>query len=180
MADYRRIHIPGATWFFTVNLAERKGNRLLVGHIDALRQAFIKVRQNHRFQIEAIVVLPDHLHCIWTLPPDDTDFSTRWGLIKGHFSRSVEKGERISDSRIKRGERGLWQRRFWDHLVRDEADYIAHIDYTHWNPVKHGLVGKVADWEYSSFHRFVMRGLYPPNWGNQGIGLSHVAGEWRE
>jgi len=177
MTDYRRIHILGATWFFTVNLAERKGNSLLVGHIDVLRQAFVKVRQNHRFRIEAIVVLPDHLHCIWTLPPDDADFSTRWGLIKGYFSRSIEKGERISDSRIKRGERGLWQRRFWDHLIRDEADFLAHIDYIHWNPVKHGLVSNVTDWKYSSFHRFVMRGLYPPNWGGQGISLSNVAGE---
>ena len=177
MTDYRRIQVPGATWFFTVNLAERKGNRLLIDHIDLLRQAFTKVCQNHRFQIKAIVVLPDHLHCIWTLPPGDTDFSTRWGLIKGYFSRAIVKDERISDSRIKRGERGLWQRRFWEHLIRDEADYLAHIDYIHWNPVKHGLVRNVVDWEYSSFHRFVRRGLYPANWGNQGIGLNHVAGE---
>lgn len=121
MTDYRHVYLPGATCFFTVNLAERKGNRLLIDHIDALRQAFVKVRKNHPFQIEAIVILPDHLHCILTLPSGDTDFSTRWGLIKGNFSRSIEKGERISNSRIKRGERGLWQRRFWDNLLRDET-----------------------------------------------------------
>jgi putative transposase len=177
MTDYRRIHIPGATWFFTVNLAERKGNRLLVDHIDALRQAFIRVRCKHPFQIDAIVVLPDHLHCIWTLPPGDEGFSVRWGLIKSYFSRSIEKGERISASRVKRGERGLWQRRFWDHLIRDDADHRAHLDYIHWNPVKHGLVRNVADWQYSSFNRFVERGLYPVNWGSQGICLSHVVGE---
>jgi len=177
MTDYRRIHIPGATWFFTVNLAERKGTRLLVDHIDALRQAFIQVRRQHPFQIEAIVVLPDHLHCIWTLPPGDEGFSVRWGLIKSCFSRSIEKSERISESRLKRGERGLWQRRFWDHLIRDEADHRAHLDYIHWNPVKHGLVSNVADWQYSSFHRFVERGLYPASWGAQSIELSHVTGE---
>lgn len=180
MTDYRRIHVPGATWFFTVNLAERKGNRLLTDRVDVLRQAFIKVRKNHPFQIEAIVVLPDHLHCILTLPPGDADFSTRWGLIKGNFSRAVEQGERISISRIKRGERGLWQRRFWDHLLRDETDYRSHIDYIHWNPVKHGLVQNVAEWPYSSFHHFVKRGLYPANWGNQSMSLKVVAGELRE
>ena len=177
MTDYRRIHIPGATWFFTVNLAERKGNRLLVDHIDALRQAFIRIRHKHPFQIEAIVVLPDHLHCIWTLPLGDDGFSVRWGLIKSYFSRSIEKGERISESRLKRGERGLWQRRFWDHHIRDEADYHTHLDDIHWNPVKHGLVRNFVDWQYSSFHCFVERGLYPANWGAKGVELSHMAGE---
>ena len=177
MTDYRRIYIPGATWFFTVNLAERKGNRLLIDHINALRQAFIQVRHKHPFQIEAAVVLPDHLHCIWTLPTGDDGFSMRWGLIKGNFSRSIENGERISASRSKRGERGIWQRRFWDHLIRDDADYRAHLDYIHWNPVKHGLVKNVVDWEHSSFHRFVERGWYPANWGCQNIDLCHVAGE---
>jgi len=120
--------MPGATWFFTVNLAERKGNRLLVENIDCLRNAFDIVKTRHPFRIDAVVILPDHLHCIWTLPSNDTDFSTRWGLIKATFSRAIEKGERISKSRQKRGERGVWQRRFWEHQIRDEADFHRHID----------------------------------------------------
>ncbi len=112
MTEYRLASIPGATWFFTVNLAERKRNRLLVEEVDSLRKAFRSVQAVHAFRVDAVVILPDHLHCIWTLPPGDSDFSTRWGLIKGTFSRSIKRGERVSPSRVKRGERGLWQRRF--------------------------------------------------------------------
>lgn len=108
-----------------------------------LRQAFIQVRHKHPFQIDAIVVLPDHLHCIWVLPPGGEGFSVRWGLIKSYFSRSIEKGERIPQVALWRGERGLWQRRFWDNFIRDDADHHAHLDYIHWNPVKHGLVNAV-------------------------------------
>lgn len=168
MTEYRRAHIPGATWFFTVNLAQRRGNRLLVEKIDLLRLAFEHVKERWPFRVEAVVILPDHLHCIWTLPPGDADFSTRWNLIKGQFSRSLEKGERISRSREKRRERGLWQRRFWEHLLRDQADFNNHIDYIHWNPVKHGWAKRVVDWPYSSFHRFVAQGIYPENWGCDG------------
>ena len=99
---------------------------------------FVTFGRGTPFHIEAIVILPDHLHCVWTLGPADTDFSTRWSLIKGHFSRAIEKGERISQSRAKRGERGLWQRRFWEHLMRYQADFNRHVDYVHWNPVRHG------------------------------------------
>jgi len=169
MTEYRRAYIPGATWFFTVNLAERRDNRLLIDKIDLLRLAFAYAKERRPFRLDAVVILPDHLHCIWTLPPDDTDFSTRWNLLKGHFSRSIEKGERISQSREKRRERGLWQRRFWEHLLRDQADFNNHVDYIHWNPVKHGWVKRVADWPHSSFHRFVDRGTYPVNWGCNGI-----------
>lgn len=177
MTEYRRFHIPGATWFFTVNLAERHGNRLLVDKIELLRAAFVEVRTKHPFRIDAIVVLPDHLHCILTLPAGDTDFSTRWGLIKGYFCRHLEKGERISKSRAKRGERGLWQRRFWEHLIRNETDCQRHMDYIHWNPVKHGLVRCVKDWPHSSFHDYVRRGMYPVAWGTD-VDLSDVtAGE---
>lgn len=164
MTEYRRFTAPGVTWFFTVNLAERKTNRLLVEKIDNLRSAFAAVRDKHPFRIDAIVVLPDHLHCIWTLPPDDSDFSTRWGLIKADFSRHVAKTERISESRTKRGERGIWQRRFWEHMIRDEMDYLRHIEYIHWNPVKHGHARSPKDWPYSSFHDYVKRGLYPDHW----------------
>lgn len=164
MTEYRRLYVPGASWFFTVNLAERKNNRLLIDKIDLLRSAFEYTKKRRPFRIDAVVILPDHLHCVWTLPPDDADFSIRWNLLKGHFSRSIEKGERISKSREKRRERGIWQRRFWEHLIRSDADYAAHIDYCHINPVKHGLVKQVSEWQYSSFHRYVALGIYPLNW----------------
>jgi putative transposase len=165
MTDYRRAYVPGATWFFTVNLAERKHNRLLLDNIDALRAAFRVTQQRHPFQMEAVVILPDHLHSIWTLPAGDSDFSVRWNLLKGHFSRSIDAGERRSESRIKRRERGIWQRRFWEHLVRDQQDFNNHVDYIHWNPVKHGHVERVCDWPHSSFHRFVKQGIYSNDWG---------------
>ena len=177
MTEYRRIYIPGATWFFTVNLAERRENKLLLENIDYLRGSFIKVQRSHPFKIIAIVILPDHLHYILSLPEGDTDFSTRWGLIKANFSRNITKGERISASRIKRGERGIWQRRFWEHLIRDEKDFHAHIDYIHWNPVKHGLTKQAADWQYSSFQRFVKAGFYPENWGSLNHDFEIDAGE---
>jgi putative transposase len=177
MPEYRRIYVPGATWFFTVNLAERRGNRLLVDRIDVLRNAFRWVRSQHPFGLEAVVVLPDHLHCLWTLPPGDSDFSARWGLIKAYFSRAIEKRERISQSRAKRGERGVWQRPFWDHLIRDQDDFDRHIDYIHWNPVKYGWVQRVADWPHSSFHAYCRHGLYPENWGGEGVASGITFGE---
>ena len=168
MTDYRRIYIPDSTWFFTVNLAERRDNNLLVEKIDLLRTAFRYVKERKPYRINAIVIMPDHLHCIWILPPGDADFSIRWNLIKGHFSRAIPKGERISPSRNKRRERGLWQRRFWAHLLCDQDDFNNHLDYIHWNPVKHGRVQRVVDWPHSSFHRFVEQGIYPVNWGHSG------------
>ena len=169
MTQYRRPTVPGAAWFFTVNLAERKGTRLLVEEIAVLRAAFRAVQLVHTFRVDAAVILPEHLHCIWTLPPGDSDFSTRWGLIKGNFSRAIQKGERISPSRVKRGERGLWQRRFWEHLIRDESDFRRHVDYIHWNPIKHGWVQRVVDWPHSSFHAYVQRGLYVDSWGGDAV-----------
>lgn len=154
MTNYRRIYTPGATWFFTVNLAERNNNALLIDNIEQLRQAFRYVKQRRPFDINAAVVLPEHLHCIWTLPSGDTDYSTRWNLLKAHFSRSIDKGELLSASRISKRERGVWQRRFWAHLITDERDFNQHIDYIHWNPVKHGWVKQVVDWPHSSFHRY--------------------------
>jgi putative transposase len=167
MTNYRRIYTPGATWFFTVNLFERQNNPLLTENIDALRSAFSYVKERHPLDINAVVILSDHLHCIWTLPENNTDYSTRWNLLKGHFSRSITKGEKISKSRIKRRERGIWQRRFWEHMIRDENDFNRHLDYIHWNPVKHGYVPNVVDWPYSSFHKYVKMGWYPENWGGQ-------------
>jgi len=118
---------------------------LLIDNIEQLRQAFRYVKQRRPFDINAAVVLPKHLHIIWTLPPNDSDYSTRWNLLKAHFSRSIDKGERVSASRISKRERGIWQRRFWAHLVTDERDFNQHIDYIHWNPVKHGWVKQVQD-----------------------------------
>jgi len=165
MTDYRRARVPGAMWFFTVGLVERRGNRLLVENVDALRSAFRNVQARHPFRMDAAVIMPDHLHCIWSLPEGDADYSTRWALIKAAFSRSLRPTERRSPSRVKRSERGIWQRRFWEHLIRNEEDYRRHVDYIHWNPVKHGYVDFVAEWPYSSFHRFVRNGMYPVDWG---------------
>ena len=147
----------------TVNLLDRQ-SRLLADNIELLREAFRYTRARHPFQIEAIVVLPEHLHTIWTLPPDDLDYATRWRLIKTTFSRGLPKGERISQSRSNKGERGIWQRRYWEHTLKDELDFERHADYIHFNPVKHGYVKSVEEWPYSSFHRFVEQGDYPEDW----------------
>ena len=165
MTAYRRALLPGATWFFTLALAQRLDNPLLVKHVDALRASFRRVQERHPFRIDAIVIMPEHLHCIWTLPPGDADFPTRWSLIKAGFSRTLPQGERLSPSRMARGERGVWQRRFWEHLIRDEDDLARHVDYIHWNPVKHGHSARPLDWPYSSIHRFVRQGIVPADWG---------------
>jgi putative transposase len=167
MTEYRRPRTPGATWFFTVNLAERGGNIWLITHVDALRRSFALVRRRYPFHIEAIVILPDHLHCLWRLPGGDADNATRWGLIKAGFSRGMPQSERINASRRARGERGIWQRRFWEHQIRNEDDYAAHMDYIHYNPAKHGHAETAAAWPYSSFHSCVAKGLYPLDWAAQ-------------
>jgi putative transposase len=163
MTDYRRNFIAGGSFFFTVNLAERR-LALLTEYVDELRAAFRKTRLHHPFTIDAMVVLPDHLHAVWTMPESDADFAMRWQLIKSTFSRNIPSGERISESRAAKGERGIWQRRYWEHTIRDENDFARHIDYIHINPVKHGLVAQVGDWPYSSFHRMVKLGVYPEDW----------------
>jgi putative transposase len=169
MPDYRRAWHPGGTYFFTVNLLERHANNALTRHVETLREAVRAVRQRHPFAIHAWAVLPDHLHCVIELPAGDADSATRWRLIKTGFSKALPRTERVSRSREARGERGIWQRRYWEHLIRDEADYRAHMDYVHINPVKHGLVKSVADWPHSTFHRLVESGVYPRDWvgGNE-------------
>jgi putative transposase len=164
MTRYRRNFLSGGSFFFTINLADRR-LQLLTEHIDLLRAAFRYTRSRHSFALDAIVVLPEHLHAIWTLPDGDADFAVRWRLIKSTFSRKLPGGERISASRAERGERGIWQRRYWEHTLRDEDDLARHMDYVHFNPVKHGHVTRVRDWPFSSFHRLVKLGLYPPDWG---------------
>lgn len=164
MPNYRRARVEGATWFFTVNLLQRRGNDLLVRHIDTLREAIRHVRRLHPFGIDAWVVLPEHMHCVWTLPPGDANFPLRWRLLKTFFCRALPADEYRSTYRVLRGERGIWQRRYWEHLIRDEDDFRRHVDYVHINPLKHGLVAQVIDWPYSTFHRDVRSGLYPADW----------------
>ena len=165
MPNYRRAWHPGGTYFFTVNLLQRTDNDLLVRHIDVLREAVKWARRAHPFMIHAWVVLPEHMHCVISLPPGDADFALRWRLIKMRFSKTIPDKEWISATRQRRGERGIWQRRYWEHLIRDEKDFSAHRDYVHINPVKHGLVERVIDWPYSTFHRLVEDGVYPRDWG---------------
>ncbi len=165
MTGYRRWRVPGGCYFFTVNLARRKNNFLLVQHINVLREAFRKVKQAHPFHFDAVVVLPEHLHCVLTLPDGDDDYSMRWRQIKSAFSEKLPPVEYRPHSRRK-NERGIWQRRFWEHVIRNEEDYAAHVDYVHYNPVKHGYVERVIDWPYSSFHRYVTCGLYPTDWSD--------------
>jgi putative transposase len=154
MPNYRRAFVPGGCFFFTVNLLERR-QCLLTDQIDILREAVAPTRRHHSFAIDAFVVLPDHVHAVWTLPPEDRDFSVRWRLIKTRSARALPEQERRSDVRIARGKRGIWQRRFWEHLIRDEADYARHVECCYINSVKHGRVARVRDWSYSSFHRDV-------------------------
>jgi putative transposase len=164
LTNYRRIHVPGATWFFTLNLARRRSG-LLIEHIDTLRSALGYVQRRHPFLVEAMVVLPDHLHAVWTLPPGDAGYPMRWRLFKSWFSRHIPPGEQRCASRIEKGERGVWQRRYWEHMIRDDEDFQRCVDYIHINPVKHGHVTRVADWPYSSFHRYVAKGWLPEDWG---------------
>lgn len=161
--NYRRADVKGGTYFFTVNLANRKGS-LLVDNIDILRNAISLVMERHPFTIDAIVVLPEHLHALWTLPEGDNDYATRWMLIKSTFSRHIPKGEYRSASRTKKGERGIWQRRYWEHLVRDENDFNRHVEYIHYNPVKHGYVQCPSDWQYSSLQRYIANGTVERDW----------------
>ena len=163
--DCRRAWHQGGTYFFTVNLLQRKNNALLIDHIDLLRKVVAQVKKSHPFTIHAWVVLPEHIHCVVELPDGDADFKTRWMLIKMLFSRAIPKNEWRSDIRIHRRERGIWQRRYWEHLIKNEADYRAHVDYVHINPVKHGLVKQVKDWPYSTFHKLVEQGVYHQDWG---------------
>ena len=163
MPNYRRAQIAGGTYFFTVVLADRSA-RLLTDHVDLLRGAFADVKSLLPFTINAIVVLPDHLHCVWTLPDGDHDFSSRWRRIKAAFSRAIPSCADVTTSQASKGERGIWQRRFWEHLIRDDADYDAHVSYIHYNPVKHGHVARASDWPHSSFHRFVRSGIYAADW----------------
>jgi len=163
---YRRARIAGGTYFFTVVTYHRQKILCVPENVNVLREAFREVMKQHFFAIDAFVLLPDHLHCIWTLPKDDADYSTRWRLVKSCFSRKCDPKYQhaISASRKRKNERAIWQRRFWEHTIRNDPDFDRHADYIHYNPVKHGLAARALDWPYSSFHRFVARGDYSKNW----------------
>jgi len=165
---YRRTDIQGGTYFFTLNLLQRK-QTLLLDEIDKLRDSINKVKKQHSFRLDAMVVLPEHLHAILTLPPNDNDYATRWLLIKAGFSRQLPKQEKINKSRKTKAERGIWQRRYWEHFIRDEQDFERHVDYIHYNPVKHGYVKSAADWKYSTIHDFILKGIICESWGGEKV-----------
>ena len=173
MSDYRRAKIKGGTYFFTVNLQDRT-QTWLIDYIDVLRSSVAHVKNKQPFIIHAWVVLPDHMHAIWTLPKSDDDYSGRWREIKKQFSKNIPINELRTNVNINRGERGIWQKRFWEHCIRDELDFNRHFDYVHFNPVKHGYVTAVKDWPYSSFHRSVERGVYELDWA--GLEVQEVNG----
>ncbi|MFV0454012.1 MAG: REP-associated tyrosine transposase [Pseudomonas sp.] len=168
MSSFRRVRVPGGCYFFTV-VAERRQPILTNDDVRlALREAITQVRQVLPFRIDGWVLLPDHLHAIWTLPVGDADFSNRWRLIKRHVTRTC--GPAYFQSGFLTARRSakrcgtLWQHRFWEHLIRDEQDFRHHMDYLHANPLKHGLVTRLTDWPWSSFHRCVSQGIYPADW----------------
>ena len=165
--QYRRAKTKGGTYFFTVVTHNRRQLLCVDDNVSHMREAFRYVMEDHLFEIDAIVLLPDHLHCIWTLPDDDHDFSTRWRLIKSYFTRHCDpecRGSR-SASRQKKQEQAVWQRRFWEHQIRDERDFTQHVEYIHYNPVKHGLAKAPRDWPYSRHHHDVRWGIYAESWG---------------
>ena len=166
MTRYRRS--AGSTFFFTLVTYRRRP--ILCADImrNALRDAIAEVRAVRPFSVDAWVLLPDHMHCIWTLPDDDSDYSMRWARIKRSVSRGcrdvLHDPRQLSDSKRKHRESTIWQRRYWEHRIRDEIDFERHVDYIHFNPVRHGHVGRVSEWPYSTFHRYVCNGIYSRDW----------------
>lgn len=169
MSDYRRYFIQGGTYFFTIVTHNREPIFAAPKNVDLLRKAVGTIKTQHPFEINAAVVLPDHLHFLWSLPPGDADFSTRIGKIKVHFTRAFQAGKPLStnrsESRKKHRESSVWQRRFWEHVVRDEHEFESFYNYIHFNPVKHGLASCPHKWAVSSFHYWVRRGVLSPQWG---------------
>jgi putative transposase len=162
MVRYRRNRVAGGTYFFTVTLGDRRST-VLVDHMNELRAALSNVRHTHPYHTEAMVILPEHLHAIWTLPAGDDDSAGRWQRIKTHFTHTLVNAGRPL-TRNAQGEYTLWQRRYWEHTIGDETDLTRHMDYLHFNPVKHGHVRRVRDWPYSTFHQYVRKGIYPLDW----------------
>ena len=169
MSDFRRFFVPGGTYFFTVVTEGRRPILSTAAARNCLRAAIESARRERPIRVTAIVLLPEHVHTVWTLPPGDDDYPLRWAQIKERFTRSflASGGAEapVSPSRRRRKERGIWQRRYWEHTCRDEQDLKRCVDYVHWNPVKHGLVQRVRDYPWSTFHRFVKEGEYDLDWG---------------
>jgi putative transposase len=175
MSNYRRAYVPGGSYFFTV-VTERRAPILCTETSRAcLREALLECRRRWPFRIDAMVLLNEHLHAIWTLTEGDTRYSTRWGWIKKEFTKAYLAAggteQPRNASRLRQRRRGVLHRRFWEHAIRDEADYFKHFDYLHYNPVKHGYVECVRDWPYSTFHKWVKHGVYAPDWGCKIQGL---------
>jgi putative transposase len=164
MVQYRRNYQTDGLYFFTVTLKNRSAT-LLTDYINLLKQAFQRVKKEHPYKIKAIVVLPDHLHTIWEMCGIDQNYSLRWRKIKSYFTRSLYKIGVVTEKN-KRGGFNVWQSRFWEHTIRDESDFENHVNYIHYNPVKHELVTSVKDWPYSSFHRYVKQKIFDQNWGD--------------
>ena len=171
MSRYRRSNTHGATYFFTVVSYRRQAILCEEPIRAALREAITNVRGKRPFTIDAWILLPDHMHCIWTLPAEDADYATRWSMIKRQVSvacgREYLRAEWHNPSKRKHRESTIWQRRYWEHRIRDEEDFARHMDYVHYNPVKHRCCKQVAAWPYSSFHRYVARGVYAADWGSE-------------
>ncbi len=169
MPNYLRNFIKGGTFFFTVVTYMRYPIFEEDSAISLLTDCFNRVIKIYPFEVDAIAILPDHLHTIWTLPDGESDFSLRWKQIKSSFSRGYlgPRYQNLSESMYHKGEKGIWQRRFWEHTIRDQTDFNRHCDYIHYNPVKHGLTESPLQWKYSSFEKFVQKGLYPNDWGKE-------------
>jgi putative transposase len=164
MVMYRRNFVPGGTYFFTLAMADR-GSTMLIDHVDELREAYRSVVATRAITTVAICILPNHLHSIWTMPDGDANYSSAWALIKARFSRSIAKNN-LHVVRVQDGGFNVWQRRFWEHTIRDERDLENHVNYIHFNPVKHGHVSRAVDWAHSSFHRYVRDGLLAVDWAS--------------
>lgn len=169
MSNYRRARDAGACYFFTLTSHQRLPVLTDAPLRAALRRAIERVRLHRPFVIEGWVLLPDHLHCLWRMPQGDADFGSRWSMIKRLTSQAIALPGTVSLSRSLRRDSRLWQRRFWEHRIHDGDDYQRHMDYLHFNPVKHGLVPRVVDWPWSSFHRLVTEGVYPADWGGDAV-----------
>lgn len=178
MSEYIRSYTQGATYFFTLVSYNRRDIFCNEDFLQAFKNSIKQIQQQYHFEIIAWVQLPDHLHCIWKMPENDANYSMRWSQIKRLTTQACPQYQlslnELSHSKAKRHERGVWQRRFFEHQIKDEADLIKHMDYLHYNPIKHGLVTRVLDWPYSSFHRCVRQGFYAEDWSGGSIGFSEV------